>query len=306
MKINKILAIALTALTFTACSDDDVNYNTAADVTVEMQDATLKYAEDQLSNTQFFKIPIVVTGESNGRIDVSLEIGEIGENPAVAGENFVITSTNIIIPEGRNVGYIEFYPKGDDVENPDRQFTITIVDAKGAKIGTQATTVVTLLDNELMIKNAYTDIQGAWTASFTDPDDGTSYDYPVIVTGVAENQSAYLKDITIVGWRGYDDFAITGQISCDPSTGETVLSFKMGQKMGEGNFTGLGLCDVKLIGATLDFYYKDASSFTAVSNPELTEISFQPDGDYLWAGGVYKNGQIQGIWYFEENVKLTR
>lgn len=66
MKFNKLYAIALAALTLTACSDDDDNgLNTTSGVTVQMQQSTMSVSEDMQQNV-YYKVPVVVTGEANG------------------------------------------------------------------------------------------------------------------------------------------------------------------------------------------------------------------------------------------------
>ena len=56
MKLNKIFAVALAALTMTACSDDDkLELNTASGVSVAMEDATFTIGE----NVDLFNVPTV-------------------------------------------------------------------------------------------------------------------------------------------------------------------------------------------------------------------------------------------------------
>ena len=63
MKLNKIFAIALAALTLTACSDDDDNnflggVNSAKGVTVEMGNSQFTAQESE----EFFYVPVAVRG----------------------------------------------------------------------------------------------------------------------------------------------------------------------------------------------------------------------------------------------------
>lgn len=71
MKLNKIFAIALAALTLTACSDDD-DVNSAA-CTVSMQEQTINASEDMVADIYYY-VPIQVTGDSNGPIRVTVEV----------------------------------------------------------------------------------------------------------------------------------------------------------------------------------------------------------------------------------------
>ena len=129
MKFNKIYAIALAALTLTACSDDDDNgLNSTSGVTVQMQQSTMSVSEDMQQGV-YYKVPIVVTGDANGPVEVTVEVQGTGTTPATEDEHYVITDKTITIDADTQIGYVEFYPKGDDVINDDRQFFVTITGA---------------------------------------------------------------------------------------------------------------------------------------------------------------------------------
>lgn len=161
MKLNRIFAIALAALTMTACSDDDDNtdYNTASDVTVNMETTSMTIAEDY---DGMYNVPITVTGKANGMIRVTVELEEVGSNPAKADQHYILTSDYVFIPEGEETGNIEFHATGDDEINENRTFAIKIVKAEGAKIGSQTTTSVTLVDDDHLIPGALAALEGSW------------------------------------------------------------------------------------------------------------------------------------------------
>lgn len=286
MKLNKIFAFALAAMTLTSCCDED-EINTA-DVTVSMGEETITMPEDQISSASFYEIPIVVEGEANGPITVTVEFTSTGENGAKAGENYIVTSETIIIPEGKSEGHIELYPKGDEVTNEDRQFTATIVKATGAEIGTQASTLVTLLDNEGMVINAYESIQGVWTMS-VETDEGP-YSYDVEIVGDVEGGENYLKKLTIYGIEGQADWQIEATMSCNPVNGETILNFETGEKqlMGSANFESIGLCDVYLYTIDGDGYLSTLGT-SATGNKDLTQITFHDTlaGIFVYQGKYY-------------------
>ena len=97
MKFNKIYAIALAALTLTACSDDDDNgLNSTSGVTVQMQQSTMSVSEDMQQGV-YYKVPIVVTGEANGPVEVTVEVQGTGTTPATEDEHYVITDKTITI-----------------------------------------------------------------------------------------------------------------------------------------------------------------------------------------------------------------
>lgn len=294
----------------TACSTDlapeKLPTNSASGVTVEMQEAELIFPEDQMSSNSYYSIPVVVTGETNGAVEVTVELGEIGENPAVSGENYVITSKKIIIPEGTYVGNIEFYPKGDSEENPDRQFSVTITSAAGATIGAQSTTLVTLLDNELMVKNSYANIQGAWMVSANSVFDGP-VTYQVIISGYPEDSPEYLKTINIIGIGGDGNMTIPATMSCNPVNGETNLSIKCNDGvLGTVMAGAAGLVDIRLLYVEGESLYL-SGTVTAVGNADLTTIVFN---DPLY-GGAFKAGSSStsdylGGWFFDEDVVMTK
>ena len=78
MKYIKLFMLLAVVAFFGACSSDDDSWNTASDVTVSMENATMNIKESQgLTN-----VPIKVTGKTNGNVYVTVEVKEVGSNPA--------------------------------------------------------------------------------------------------------------------------------------------------------------------------------------------------------------------------------
>ena len=138
MKYIKLFMFLAVASVFAACSDDDSSWNTAADVTVNMKNPTMKVKE----NVGIFNVPVVVTGETNGPVKVNVTVKDAGANPAKKDVNYLVTDTTIVITEGE--GNVEIKAVDDDDINDPRTFDVNIVSAEGAKVGTQATTAVTI------------------------------------------------------------------------------------------------------------------------------------------------------------------
>lgn len=302
MKLNKIFAIALAALTMTACSDDDSSkINTAGGVTVEMAEAEIQFPEDQLSSASYYSIPVRVTGEANGVITVTIEVAEVGTSGAKEDENYIITSKTINIPAGNLEAGFEFYPKGDDIENADREFTVTITKAVGAAIGTQATSLVRLLDNESMIPVSYEGIQGVWIAN-TGEDE-----FSILVTGVAAGEEGYQSVLKFSGWQEYDGCVLTGKMACNPVNGETVVTFDFGQIIAEAvEFTGIGAYDVRLGGISGNSYYSSGECI-ATCNTDFNSMTFSCSQEIC--GGLYNVGTTQFagyVWFVYESVTMTR
>ena len=88
MKLTKIFAIALAAIMTTACSDDEeMTYNTEGGVIVEMAETNVTVKE----NHGLFTVPMVITGERNGYITVTVECTETGDDPAIENRHYFLT-----------------------------------------------------------------------------------------------------------------------------------------------------------------------------------------------------------------------
>ncbi|MBP3289170.1 MAG: hypothetical protein J6L79_08070 [Muribaculaceae bacterium] len=295
MKLNKILAIALAALTMTACSDDDDSgYNTAADVTVNMADPTMNATEDYTGI--MYNVPIEVTGVANGPIKVTVEMQGVGSTPAEADKHYIVTTDYVIIPEGETIGYIEFHPTGDDEINENRVFDIKIVKAEGAKIGTQTTTTITLKDDDHLIPQAYSATIGNW---MVDCSDGQ---YQVEITGYPEGDPKYGKEVNVVGIGGdpdYPNLTAVAQISVDPDTEQIKLTFNYGQVIGTVMTSRFGEQKLQFIGFDGTYIYPTGSQ-DAVSNPSRTQFAFSEG-----FAGCYNAGGWYG-WFMQLDVSMTK
>ncbi len=280
MKLNKIFAAALAILTMTAC-DDDASVNTV-NVTVNMGETQLSMSEDFTANNYNY-IPVVLSGEAtNGPVTVTIEVEKIGAEPAVENEDYIFTSKTITIPAGQSEGAFEFHTAGDDIENPDRQFKATIVSAEGATIGSQATTVVSLLDNERLLPEAYAKVIGNWMSPSSL--DGA---YNCTIEGYPVDDPKYLKYVKVVGLFGQPIFSVDLGFSLDASTGMIGLVWTMPQVLGQNlNFSApIGVADVVCL-PYIDGGLYLSGSISAVYDPAGTEFTF--DGGA--AAGIFAPG----------------
>lgn len=292
MKLNRIFAIALAALTMTACSDDDDSeYNTASDVTVNMADPTMTATEDYTG--VMYNVPIEVTGVANGPIKVTVEMQGVGSTPAEADKHYIATTDYVIIPEGETIGYIEFHPTGDDEINENRTFDIKIVKAEGAKIGSQTTTTITLKDDDHLIPEAYSATIGNWIVSC---DAGR---YPVQITGYAEGEDGYGREVKIIGLGGYSVCEATAEFAVDSETEEVRLTLNYGQVLATVNFNNFGQQDVLLIGFDGQNIYPSGSQ-TIVSNPEKTAFRFSEG-----LAGAFNSGGWRA-WWMQVNLSMVK
>lgn len=284
MKLNKIFAAALAVMTMTAC-DDDASMNTV-NVTVNMEDAELSMSEDFTANNYNY-IPVVLSGEAtNGPVSVTIEVEEFGAEPAVENEDYIFTSKTITIPAGQSEGAFEFHTTGDDVENPDKQFKVTIVSAEGATVGNQSSTIVNLLDNERLLPEAYAKVIGDWTSPSSM--DGT---YSCKIEGYPEGHEKYLKYVKVVGLFGKPIFSVDLGFSLDASTGMIGLVWTMPQVLGQNlEFSApIGIADVVCL-PYLDGGLYLNGSISAVYDPSGTSFTF--DGGA--AAGIFAPGNHTG------------
>lgn len=224
MKLNKIFAIALAAITMTACSDDDGDFNTAAGVTVNMQKASIEVRE----NGSIFNVPIEVTGKANGPIVVYVETTPTGADPAIADENYMVTSQRIIIPAGTTIGNVEIKPVDNEEENETRTFNVTITNVEGASVGSQTTTLVGLRDND---SDPYEKMTGAWTLQcstvFSNGNDGP---FSISMeTPDPDNEIEYYgRELYAFGLNGYDFIYMPLNYAYNEITDETTMSIQVG------------------------------------------------------------------------------
>lgn len=302
MKLNKIFAIALAALSMTACSDDDFDCNTAAGVSVQMKEMTMEISEDMESG-KYYTVPVVVSGEANGPIVVKFEVQGTSDSPAIEDEHYLITSKTLIVPAGTQEAGIEFYPVGDDIQNDDRQFIVTITSVEGATLGAQNTCLVTLKDNESLLPNAYSNMQGEWT--FKASHYGEDVSFTLNCTGFPESSDNYLRYLVFTGWVGDQNAKVVATFSFDASTNQAIISFPLGQWIRENvNFSSLGVGDV-LLGSVSGGYLVANGSISATVSDDYKSIQFDESAQFV--GAIYVGGSFTGhtnFWW--ETMSMSR
>ena len=307
MKLYKYFAIALAAISATACSDSDESWNTASDVTVSMAQSTMAISEDAEAG-RYYYLPIMVSGEANGPIQVTVEVKGTTSSPATEDKDYVFTQKTIVIPAGELSGNVEFYPTGDNEINDDRVFEATIVKAEGALIGSQPTCTVTLKDNERLIPEAYANIQGVW--NFKANTSRGPVDFPLTVIGANEGESGYLTDLVVTGWVGYDWVQTTATFSYDASTDQAIISFPLGQWIAEGLDFGEEVgADCKVMLASVSYTSNGASlvskgTISATSNADMTKIEFPESAELI--GAIYAGSFTGFTWFWYDTMSMSR
>lgn len=298
MKYIKLFMLLAVVAFFGACSSDDDSWNTASDVIVSMENATMNIKESQgLTN-----VPIKVTGKTNGNVYVTVEVKEVGSNPAKEDVHYYITDKTINISD--STAHIEVEPVDDEEINEDRTFEITIVSAKGAKIG-NATTMVSLKDNDA---NIYEKLQGKW-----------------VLTGVSYTGETMTSVVKIIGASNEDEgdynntLYLTG-MAMSSSTARLSYHYDAATKQGYVAFDNLGKYNfiegydfTKDLGIMGNIVLSNLSNGSLTTTPikgtwseDCKEIVF--DQDQVLFGGIYTTGgTFTGYEFFSvTKIKLTK
>lgn len=290
MKYNKIFALLLAAAAFAGCSKEDISWN-SSDATVGMGQAELVVKE----NKGMVNVPLVVDGELNGPVEVTVEVAEVGENPAMEDVHYIVTSKSYVIAEDATEGKIEFKTIDDPDINEARTFVITIKNVKGAKVSEAASTTVTLKDNDSQF---YEKLQGKWKMT------SSAGTWNINIIGAEEGQDGYNEVFQVTGIMGYDWTSMTMFYSYDVATKTGYVYIPFGYTLATGvNFTGLGLCDVATVTATPDGYLSMDGGMIGTWNEDFTEITFE---DKVMYGGVFLNGAFKGTWFSCSGIKMVK
>lgn len=299
MKLNKIFAFGLLAFALTACSDDDdAKFNSASDVTVSMQQTEISVTKKFTG--VYYNVPVIVTGDANGPIKVTVEVSAVSDIPATEGEDFRITSKTIIIPADSKIGNIQFYPIGSDDETNSAEFIVTITSAEGAQIGTQKTTEVLL-----KVPTIYEKLQGAWVWKGTDFWQSIVDQYNLTCSGLEEGDTGYGVVLYFSGFMGYNWCMLGAEYLIDEETGLGTLSFPLGQVIAEDvNFGSPGVHDIGLASLS-GSYLVGSGSVDGMVSPDLKSVTFDPNDAF--AGCLMNNGMLTtSLWFAYTDMSITK
>lgn len=233
MKYIKLFMLLAVVSLFAACSSDD-DFNT--------KDATVSFASDSVVTKEsagIVNIPINVEGLRNGNVTVHVKAEEVGTNPAKEDVNYMITTKTINIKaDTLTSGTMNVEVKMvDDAEiNENRTFKLTIVSANGAKLGTNASTVVVIRDNDAAF---YEKFFGKWTlAGNIESGSGISaFSKVVTISGATDEESEDYDNILTVSAPGLIN--VGASIDCewhfrytfDLATKQGTLGFICGEQI---------------------------------------------------------------------------
>ncbi len=305
MKLNKIFAICLAALTLTACSDDDdkKEFNSNAGVTVQMEDSEISVME----NLGLFDVPIVVNGDANGYIEVNVKVydGTINnddEEPAINDAHFFVTSTKCYINPDSKTGNIEIRTQDFRLPQKTRSFTVTIESVKGATVQGNATTTVYILDKGTSPEFAEL-LTGEWIISYMDYNSETGkYDIPRADRGVALIVDQAKMTFEITNFTSFG-FTLPLVYEFDEEINYGDVAMRLGAVLG-GPFNfgeEYGLCNMCLKDVTLN---KDKGSTPGQWNNKYNAVKF---GKTEFGANVVRleNGNAIGVYTSWSDIVLT-
>lgn len=300
MKYIKLFMLMAAVTLLGACSSDDDSWNSAADVTVGMQSQTMTVSEGK----GIFNVPVVVNGETNGNVFVTVEVEEVGTNPAKEEVNYIVTDKTINITDG--TGNVEIETVDDDDINDPRTFKVTIIDAKGAEIAENAaSTTITLKDNDAEF---YSKLQGKWKMTCKNARTGAEINWDVKIIGASdESEADYNKKLYITGMGGDAESEVILSFNYDKQTKQGTVAFdELGTyMMFAANFGDeLGICGVvpfnKLDGQLTE------TPITGTWSDDLKTVTF---GEGTFVGYLidyYTQDNKNAAWFQINNIKLTR
>lgn len=295
MKYIKLFMLMAAVTLLGACSSDDDSWNSAADVTVGMQSQTMTVSEGK----GIFNVPVVVSGETNGNVFVTVEVEEVGTNPAKEEVNYIVTDKTINITDG--TGNVEIETVDDDDINDPRTFKVTIVDAKGAKISENASTTISLKDNDAEF---YSKLQGKWKMSYEEDSQADSWD--VTITGATdENDPDYNKYLYVSGMMGeswttailtynFDPVTKTGYVAFDNLGG----AYKMADNVNFGSFSG------SIVPFSIDGDKLSTKPIVGKWSEDFKTVTFDENG--VLYGAVFNGDQYMGGVFEISKIKLTK
>ena len=302
MKLNKIYTFVLTALVFAGCSEEDEIFWNSQEATVGMGEVEFVCKE----NKGIVSVPVVVEGERNGSIEVTVEVTESGEYPAMANVHYFLTSDRIIIPADATEGKVEFRVVDDNEINESRTFTITLKNVKGkATIDAAAmTTNVALKDNDSQV---YERLQGRWKMTSVSEQLG-NLSWKVNIIGADEGAEGYNEVLQVTGLPDFEWTSMTLRFSYDDATKKGYVYIPFGVLLAQGvDLLGIGGTQ-DVVTATFDSKnnFITTGGIYGYWNEDYTEITFDK-GQPLYAWVYYNGNPTADSFLFDcSNIKLTK
>ena len=297
MKLYKLSAFVLATAIFASCSEEELSWNSSA-ATVSMEQAELVYKE----NKGMVNVPIVVDGELNGPVEVTVEVAEVGENPAMEDVHYIVTSKTVLIPADATSGKIEFKTVDDADINEARTFVINIKSVNGATVGETASTTVTLKDNDSQF---YEKLQGRWKMNSVN-NKGASQSWNINIVGVEEGEEGYNEVLQVTGIMGNAWTSMTMFNNYDVATKTGYVYIPEGYILAEGVDFGLGGTNEVVTGLVNEEGNLTLSGgIIGTWNDDFTEITFEQNK--LMYGLIFSGANFTGYtWFNFLNPTMTK
>ncbi len=311
MKLNKLAYMLCMALAVgsASCNNNEDEWkqdaNTSANIVVEFSAAEVSVKE----NRGAFKVPVVCTGEQNGRVTITVAVEPVSgveeTEEAKEGVNYHVTSYNVNIDKEDQSAWVDFATIDDDVLNDPRLFKVTITDAKGATIGEKSSCIVRIKDNDA---DVYDKLTGAWEMTVYQTMFGKEnpITWKVKIVTPEEDDPNYGKELYIVGLNGVDYAQCTLNYYFDEVTKVGHVAIPAGCLVAEDLNFGFGfLCDVRLHYFNAGEFKEEGIEVDGNWSQDLKKITFD-QGAFI--GVIYNKAGInlQKYWFGMEDIVLTR
>lgn len=139
--IRFICVLLALSLGFSACDDDDDN-SQADTLTTAFATSVLKTME----NVTPLMIPVTLNAKASRDIEITVAVKS--EEGAKEGVHYRFQGKVITIPQGSAIGYFYVDVTDDREINPDRVFTVEIVQVKGATLATHGVTCKVMIQSD--------------------------------------------------------------------------------------------------------------------------------------------------------------
>ena len=282
MKNLKIYAFCLCAVIMAACSGDDESFNTGA-ATVNLQETEITVKE----SAGLCTVPVVVTGERNGNIRVTIELEN---HNAKEDEDYIFTTKTLVIPAGEEVANFEFRTVDDDIINGDRSFDLVIADVQGASVGNSNRLSVTIKDND---SDLYETLAGTWIFTGTSSAitvSNVKVSFSVKVNTAEEGTEAYEHYLVCSNKNGFDpdndiewEFSWRLHYEYDSAAQKTYLSIVPGEDVASYGPYTIRFRRLALDGSSSEVYRGEYDAETKTVTFENANL----------IGDMYKDGLIQ-------------
>lgn len=297
----------------TACSDSDddsVALNTTPGVTVSLpSEFTYPDRNPQVTDTMYvqenvgiFNIPLIVTGETNGELIVTVEttmgmaVPPADIIPAEEVTHYVVTEKTVRIPAGAKEGRIEvnsIWPSG--VVDPNRTFTIKITKVEGAT-AVGGPLPVTILN----IDDPYTAMMGTWKFTAKDWDD-LPVEYTLTMLTAEPGDEDYGTYLYATGFLGHNFGCIPFNFAYDNDTQEISMVIPVGElactgRINFGSYVGLWV--------TAGSMTPWGDDIPCYCNAAQDEITFDPESLLVILTADASTGSLKGYWdrFYEMNM----